>query len=58
MGRIKGAVMTVNAAIQNGTDAEPGIPDNAIPECLWGIYGQLEQLEKLIKFEVKDAGEK
>ena len=29
-------------------------PDAAIPDCLYGVCGQLEHLEKLIKFEVKE----
>lgn len=52
MRRIKGTIMMINAAFIN--DVEVGTSDNAISECLWGVHGQLEQLEKLIKFEAKE----
>lgn len=48
--RIKGTVETVNAAVQTEGD----IPVGDISNCLWGVCGQLEQLEKLIKFEVNE----
>ncbi|MCP3851805.1 MAG: hypothetical protein GY694_16445 [Gammaproteobacteria bacterium] len=32
MGRIKGSIMTINAAVLN--DIEVGMPDNAISKCL------------------------
>lgn len=50
MVRIKGTVETVNAAVQTEGD----IPVGDISNCLWSVYGQLEQLEQLIKFEVKE----
>jgi len=31
LGRIKGTIMTINAAVLN--DAKAGIPDNAISDC-------------------------
>ena len=49
--RIKGTLMTVCAA----SAGEVGlIPDSSIYDCCWNIHGQLEQLEELIKFEVKE----
>jgi len=48
--RMTGTIQTVAAALEGGVE----VPDAAIPDCLYGVCGQLEQLEKLIKFEVKE----
>ena len=53
MQRIKATIVMVSVASRAGDEVY--IPDTAISDCLWGVYGQLEQLEKLIDFEVKEA---
>ena len=50
LSRMIGTIQTVAAAVGGSEE----MPDAAIPDCLYGVCGQLEQLEKLIKFEVKE----
>ena len=47
--RIKSTIGTVNVAVVDGN-----IPKMDISNTLWMVEGQLEQLEQLIKFEVKE----
>lgn len=51
LARIKGTVMVVCASVESENFT---VSDEDMQDCLFGIYGQLEQLEKLIKFEVKE----
>ncbi len=47
--RIKSTISSVGAAAYKGD-----IPTMDITNTLWMVEGQLEQLEKLLKFEVKE----
>lgn len=48
--RIRATVRIINASVQGQIDVT--IAD--FSSCLWGLEGQLEQLEKLVKFKVKE----
>ena len=48
LARIKGTVMVVCASVESENFI---VSDDCMQDCLFGIYGQLE---KLIKFEVKE----
>ena len=50
LSRIKSTVSIVEAALSS----KGGVPADDISNSLWMVEGQLEQLEKLIKFEVKE----
>jgi len=56
LSRVRGAIYTVSAAVNSKDEA---LPECSIPDCLYMVDGQLEQLEQLIKhkFEYKYEGD-